>query len=129
MQPIVFFDPDCSLCLRIKKSIEYLDRKKMIHFMPLTSPAVFEHLPPATEIEVLRETIHMLNPTGVLVTGHQVIDELMPLIPGVRRLAWMLESDSMQRMKKSFHRALEKHRKESSCCGQKRAHHRPKASV
>ena len=117
--PLVLFDPECPLCLRFKQGLEFLD--KDLCFVSARDENVFTEFPELSRQECL-EKIHMITDEQKILVGPEVVDYLTHKLPGVRKLAWLLDSDQGKKVKDFFYQKVEELRelsqKQDSNCTQ-----------
>ncbi len=90
--PFLIYDDQCPLCLRFKQGLERMDLNHIITYVPLSSELVFSQYP-QLNLEACRAKVHFLRADGTVVTGSEVVVEVIKIIPGVGKLAWLLETD------------------------------------
>lgn len=115
--PIVLFDPECPLCLRFKQGLQYLD--KNLTFVSVREDGIFNAFPELNRQECLSK-IHMITPDRGIITGPEVVDYLVTTLPGVSKLAWLLDNDQGKKVKDFFYQKVEElrelsNRKEQGC--------------
>ena len=117
--PIVLYDPECPLCVRFKQGLEYID--KSLHFVSAREEAVYIAFSELSQPACL-EKIHMITIENQILVGPEVVDYLVSRIPGVSKLAWLLESDQGKKVKDYFYQKVEELRelsqKKDSDCNQ-----------
>jgi predicted DCC family thiol-disulfide oxidoreductase YuxK len=117
--PIVLYDPECPLCVRFKQGLEYID--KSLHFVSARDEAVYSAFPELSQAACL-EKIHMITIEKQILVGPEVVDYLVSRIPGVSKLAWLLENDQGKKVKDYFYQKVEELRelsqKKDSDCNQ-----------
>ena len=117
--PIVLYDPECPLCVRFKQGLEYID--KSLYFVSAREEAVYSAFPELSQTACL-EKIHMITIENQILVGPEVVDYLVSRIPGVSKLAWLLESDQGKKVKDYFYQKVEELRelsqKKDSDCNQ-----------
>ncbi len=117
--PIVLYDPECPLCVRFKQGLEYID--KSLSFVSAREEEVYSAFPELSMTACL-EKIHMITIENQILVGPEVVDYLVSRIPGVSKLAWLLESDQGKKVKDYFYQKVEELRelsqKKDSDCNQ-----------
>lgn len=102
--PLVLFDPECPLCLRFKQGLEFLDRD--LTFVSARDEAIYEDFP-----ELIRQdclvTVHMVTIDRKILKGSEVVDYLVKTLPGVSKLAWLLDNEQGKRVTEFFYRKVE----------------------
>jgi predicted DCC family thiol-disulfide oxidoreductase YuxK len=115
--PIIFYDPECPLCLRFKQGLSYLD--KNLTFLSARDEATFEHFPELDRQECL-DQVHMITKDRQILRGPEVVDYLVQTLPGVSKLAWLLDNEQGKKVKDFFYQKVEELRelsqkKDSDC--------------
>lgn len=117
--PLVLYDPECPLCLRFKQGLEFLD--KNLCFISAREDDVFIEFPELSRQECL-DKIHMITLERRILVGPEVVDYLVQSLPGVSKLAWLLNSDQGKKVKDYFYQKVEELRelsqKKDSDCNQ-----------
>jgi predicted DCC family thiol-disulfide oxidoreductase YuxK len=117
--PVILFDPECPLCLRFKQGLEYLDRH--LTFLSVRDDSSFEEFPELSRQECL-SVIHMITVDRRVIKGPEVVDELLKTLPGVSKLAWLLDNEQGKKVKEYFYQKVEELReltnKKDTNCGQ-----------
>ncbi len=90
--PLLIYDDQCPLCVRFKQGLERLDLNHIITYVPLSSESVFTQFS-QLDPEACRTKVHFIRSDGGVVTGKDVVVEVIKIIPGVGKLAWLLETD------------------------------------
>jgi predicted DCC family thiol-disulfide oxidoreductase YuxK len=102
--PLVLFDPECPLCLRFKQGLQYLDRN--LNFISARDEEVYENFPELSRQACL-ETVHLVTADRRILKGPEVIDYLIETLPGVSKLAWLLDNDQGRKVKDYFYQKVE----------------------
>ena len=102
--PIILFDPECPLCLRFKQGLEYLD--KTLNFISVKDEEIYTEFPELNRQECL-EKIHMITSDKRIISGPEVVDELVKTMPGVSKFAWLLENEQGKKVKDFFYQKVE----------------------
>jgi predicted DCC family thiol-disulfide oxidoreductase YuxK len=115
--PLILFDPECPLCLRFKQGLGFLD--KNLTFVSAREDAVYEVFPELNRQACL-ESVHMITADKKILKGPEVVDYLVETLPGVSKLAWLLDNEQGQKVKNYFYEKVEElreltNRKDSDC--------------
>lgn len=115
--PVVFYDPECPLCLRFKQGLQFLD--KSLTFVSAREDSVYTEFPELNRQECL-EKVHMITADRKVLKGPEVVDFLVETLPGVSKLAWLLDNDQGKKVKDFFYQKVEElrelsHKKDSDC--------------
>ena len=117
--PLVLYDPDCPLCLRFKQGLEFLD--KDLCFVSAREELVYQEFPELSRQACL-EKVHLITSEKTIVVGSEVVDYLAQRLPGVSKLAWLLDTDKGKKVKDYFFQKVEELRelsqKQDSDCNQ-----------
>lgn len=116
--PLILYDPECPLCLRFKQGLQYLD--KNLTFVSAREDEVYELYPELIKEECL-DQVHMITADKSVLAGPQVVDYLVKNLPGVSKLAWLLENEKGKKVKDYFYQKVEELRELSQkkdSCGQ-----------
>jgi predicted DCC family thiol-disulfide oxidoreductase YuxK len=117
--PLVLYDSECPLCLRFKQGLEFLD--KNLNFVSARDEDIYSVFPDLSRQECL-EKVHLITEEQKILKGPEVVDYLANRLPGVSKLAWLLETDKGQKVKDYFYQKVEELRelskKSSEDCDQ-----------
>ena len=102
--PVVLYDPECPLCLRFKQGLEFLD--KNLNFISARDEEIYSAFPELSRQECL-EKVHLITEDQKILKGTEVVDYLAGRLPGVSKLAWLLETDQGQKIKDYFYQKVE----------------------
>lgn len=115
--PVILYDPECPLCLRFKQGLSYLD--KNLTFISAREDEVYEKFP-ELDRQACLEKVHMVTVDRQVLAGPQVVDYLVQTLPGVSKLAWLLDNEQGKKVKDFFYQKVEELRelsqkKDSDC--------------
>jgi len=116
--PLILYDPECPLCLRFKQGLQYLD--KNLTFVSAREDEVYQNFPELVKEKCL-DQVHMLTADKTILVGPDVVDFLVKNLPGVSKLAWLLENEQGKKVKDYFYQKVEELRELSQkkdSCGQ-----------
>jgi predicted DCC family thiol-disulfide oxidoreductase YuxK len=116
--PIILYDPECPLCLRFKHGLSYLD--KNLTFVSAREEEVYLEFPELSRQACL-EKVHMITVEKVILSGPEVVDQLVKTLPGVSKFAWLLDNEQGKKVKDFFYQKVEELRELSTkkdSCGQ-----------
>ncbi len=102
--PLVLYDPECPLCLRFKQGLEHLD--KNLNFVSVRDDEVFQEFPELNRQTCL-EKVHLITGSREIKSGPEVVDHLLHTLPGVSKLAWLLDNDQGKKVKDFFYQKVE----------------------
>lgn len=121
-KPILIYDKECQLCLRFKQALDFLDRDKKIQKIPLQEDWLYEKFPTLFR-EECEDIIHLVDESGEVLRGAEVIEYLVGFFPGVKKFSWLVASDSGKKAANLFYDKVNEIRKKakSNCkgCGRK----------
>jgi len=115
--PLVLYDPECPLCLRFKQGLEFMD--KSLCFISAREEAIYLKFPELIRQECL-EKIHMVTLERKILVGSEVVDFLAHQLPGISKLAWLLDNEQGRKVKEYFYQKVEElrelsQRKDGDC--------------
>lgn len=115
--PLVLYDPECPLCLRFKQGLEFMD--KSLCFISARNEEIYVEFPELSRQECL-EKIHMLTVERKILVGPEVVDFLAHQLPGISKLAWLLDNEQGRKVKEYFYQKVEElrelsQRKDGDC--------------
>lgn len=117
--PVVLYDPECPLCLRFKQGLQFLD--KNLTFVSARDEEVYAAFPDLNR-QLCLEKVHMITSAGKILRGPEVVDHLVETLPGVSKLAWLLDNEQGKKVKNFFYQKVEElrelSRKQDSDCDQ-----------
>lgn len=102
--PLILYDSECPLCLRFKQGLEYLD--KNLTFVSAREDDVYLEFPELSKKECL-EKVHLITADRMIISGPEVVDYLIQTLPGVSKLAWLLDNDQGKKVKEFFYQKVE----------------------
>jgi predicted DCC family thiol-disulfide oxidoreductase YuxK len=102
--PLVLYDPECPLCLRFKQGLEHLDRK--LNFVSARDEEIYSEFPELNRQTCL-EKVHLITTEREIKSGSEVVDYLLHTLPGVSKLAWLLDNDQGKKVKEFFYQKVE----------------------
>lgn len=109
--PLILYDPECPLCLRFKQGLHYLD--KNLTFVSAREDEVYQVYPELNRQACL-EKVHMLLEDRSILSGPEVVDQLVKTLPGVSKLSWLLENEQGKKIKDFFYQKVEELRELSA---------------
>jgi len=118
--PLILYDHECPMCLRFKQGLEYLD--KNLNFVSAREGDIYKEFPELSRQECL-EKVHLITLDKKIISGPEVVDYLLHSLPGVSKLAWLLDNEQGKKVKEFFYQKVEELRelstKKESCnqCG------------
>ncbi len=117
--PLVLYDPECPLCLRFKQGLEHLD--KNLTFLCARDDEIYSDFPELDRQACLAK-VHLITAEKQILIGPEVVDYLLRTLPGVSKLAWLLDNDQGKKLKDYFYQKVEELRelsqKKSEECDQ-----------
>ncbi len=102
--PLILFDPECPLCTRFKQGLEYLDNS--LRFESARNDEVYAQFPELSRQNCL-EKVHMITKDMKILSGQEVVDELLKTLPGASKFAWLLDNDQGKKVKDFFYQKVE----------------------
>lgn len=118
--PLLIYDAQCPLCLRFKQSLERLDSSGRLSYVSLDQIEVFQQFP-QLDSSACAARVHYLREDGAVLTGGEVIAELLKHYPGIGKIAWLLETDVGKKTVEFFYQQVEnvrqKMKADEEACG------------
>ncbi|MGI0078307.1 MAG: DCC1-like thiol-disulfide oxidoreductase family protein [Nitrososphaerales archaeon] len=74
---LVFYDSDCSVCIKFRKTVEFLDSRNRLTFLPLSHASSVVDMPESR----LYQSFHFLNSKGEITSGSESIPQLISELP------------------------------------------------
>lgn len=108
-QPTLFYDPECTLCLRFKQALDRIPGTDRIQKLSIHEDETFKKFPQLNREECEKE-IHLIDGQGNILKGDDVIKYLISQFPGVRKFSWLLESKMGQKALEYFNTVAKKSR-------------------
>ena len=102
--PLILFDPECPLCLRFKQGLTFID--KNLNFVSAREDEIYKAFPDLNRQECL-EIVHMITSDKKILKGSEVVDYLAESLPGISKLAWLLDNDQGKKVKNYFYEKVE----------------------
>lgn len=102
--PVILYDPECPLCVRFKQGLEFLDRR--LTFISAHEDEVYAQFPDLSRQACLSE-VHMITRENQILKGTEVVDHLVATLPGVSKLAWLLDNEQGKKVKDFFYQKVE----------------------
>ncbi|MFT6631638.1 MAG: putative DCC family thiol-disulfide oxidoreductase YuxK [Bacteriovoracaceae bacterium] len=101
----LLYDSECSLCIRFKKALEFLDLKNKVSYRSIHEAAVYIDYPELS-LEQCEEVIHLIDTEGKVHRGPEVLEFLIQMYPGVEKFSWLLDSESAKKAMGAFYDRL-----------------------
>jgi predicted DCC family thiol-disulfide oxidoreductase YuxK len=118
--PLLIYDAQCPMCQRFKQGLERWDLSGRVCYVPLDHAEVFARYP-QLDREACEARVHYLREDGVVLTGADVVTELVKHFPAVGKLAWLLETDMGKKTAEFFYKQIDsvrqKMKAEEESCG------------
>lgn len=102
---VLLYDSECSLCVRFKKALEFLDTKNRISYRSIHENSVYLDYPELNS-EECEEMIHLIDSDGKVHRGGEVLEFLIKMYPGVEKFSWLLDSESGKKAMSAFYDRL-----------------------
>ena len=90
--PLLVYDGECTLCTRFKQTVEKLDSGHRLTYASIHQPEIYEQFTMLSK-EECHKVIHLIDESGKVHKGPEVIQYLAHFFPTISKLAWMLETD------------------------------------
>lgn len=119
---IIFYDEECTLCVRFKQAISLIDKNNTVQFRSIYDEKVYQDYP-ELDPEQCEEEVHMINEREVY-RGAEVIAELAKTLPGVQKFSWLINKESAKSAMDMFYGQINEmrqmQRKKCFRCGSKK---------
>ena len=89
--PILVYDSECTMCNRFRQGIQSMDVNNSINCISLHDEKLYLHYP-KLNFDDCSKTVHLITESEIL-KGPEVIEYLLGIIPAVKKLSWLLESE------------------------------------
>ncbi len=101
--PLIIYDENCALCKRFKDGLQFMDKDKLLNFVPLhQDQEIYNHFPNLNR-ESCQQTVHLIGTEGDIYQGAEVVEYLVKILPAVRKLAWLIETEMGQKTVQFFY--------------------------
>jgi predicted DCC family thiol-disulfide oxidoreductase YuxK len=122
-KPIIIFDSECTLCTRFKDGLERIDINNELSFISIHSPEVND-LDVSLSAQEIQATIHLITEDNKVLKGSDVITHLSKILPGIKKLSWLLETNVGKKASNFFYEKINQMRlaKTKECKGCKKHH-------
>ncbi len=109
---ILLYDKECPLCYRFKELLKHLKAEEFLEFVSLED---FEQLPLGIKNNLsesdCHKVIHYIDEENIVHRGEEVIPALAHRLEGIKKYAWLLDSNMGQKATHHFYQFIEKARK------------------
>ena len=114
--PLLLYDANCTLCTRFKNALQNLPNGDEISYISLHEPQIYKTFPNLS-FEECNDVVHLITENNEILKGPQVIEYLVRFFPGIKKLAWMVESNAGKKAVELFYNVVNNYRKSnlSSC--------------
>ena len=103
--PILLYDSECTLCTRFKQGLERLPGTSNIHMESIYNENVYEEYPELSK-ENCKNEVHLIDESGIIQVGPEVVSNLVSRFPGVEKLSWLLDSEMGKQASTAFYKAV-----------------------
>ncbi len=107
--PIILFDSECTLCNRFKLTLEKSVPDHQYNFISVHNSLIYAKHPQLNKEHCLKE-VHMLFEDGKVISGKDVISELVTQHPIVSKFSWLLDSEVGKKAIELFYNSANKYR-------------------
>lgn len=109
VRPIIIYDQDCSLCVRFKQGLIHFSHLTEENFLPLQEDTIYEKflsINVTLEKDECQKEVHMVDENNQVFRGSQVVEKLIPIVPAVTKLAWLLDEGSVKKASELFYTSV-----------------------
>lgn len=106
-RPLIIYDSQCTLCVRFKQGLIHFSTLTQDNFIPLQEEIVYEtfgHL--GLTKEKCQKEVHLIDDQNIVYMGPQVVEFLIPIIPAVSKLAWLIDQDKTSKVCEVFYNSI-----------------------
>jgi predicted DCC family thiol-disulfide oxidoreductase YuxK len=89
-RPVLLYDGDCGFCLTWVRRLTRWDTRHAIDYVPSRDRGKVSGLPAISD-EPLDRAMHLVLPNGEVHAGARALPHILPLLPGGRLLASLLQ--------------------------------------
>jgi predicted DCC family thiol-disulfide oxidoreductase YuxK len=103
--PVLIFDDECLLCKRFAQGLKRLPGSGRLNFCSIHDEEIYQN---HADLDRARchDTVHLIDETGQIHKGHEVIKYLVKFYPGVSRLGWLLETRAGDKATQMFYKTM-----------------------
>lgn len=113
--PIILYDSECTLCTRFAQALARLDSKKEFTLISLHEEWIYEKYTHLNKVNC-QESLHVLIGEFDFLVGSQAIEYLITKLPGVKNIAWLIESENGKKALSFFYNHVNKLRTNKKFC-------------
>lgn len=113
--PLVLFDSECTLCKRFSQALSRLDGKKELSVISLHENWIYEKYNHLSK-EKCQQALHVLINEKDFLVGGDAIEFLITKLPGVKNIAWLIESENGKKTLNFFYNHINKLRSNTKNC-------------
>lgn len=116
---VLVWDGECGICRRSVEWLDRADRDDRIETVPYQDASVPERFPGIPE-DRFREAVQLIDPRGRRWEGARAAEEILRVLPGWRRLAFLFRIPGVRRLAGVVYRQVARHRGRFGCadhCG------------
>jgi predicted DCC family thiol-disulfide oxidoreductase YuxK len=113
--PLVLFDSECTLCTRFSQALDRLDGENILNQVSLHEAWLYEEFSSLNKDEC-KENLHVLLSHEKALVGARAIEFLITKLPGVKSIAWLIESKNGKKALDFFYSHVNKIRHNKKIC-------------
>lgn len=103
--PVLLYDSECTLCTRFKQSLERLSFDLKLNYLSIHDEEI-KNLPLMIDTESLHSEVHLIDSELNIYKGPEVINYLAKHIKGIKRIAWLLETNVGKKASEFFYKKV-----------------------
>lgn len=113
--PLLIYDSECTMCQRFQQGLALLDKNKEIHYASVHDESIYQRFTMLNP-EQCRQTVHLVVSKKEVLKGHEVVEHLIEIIPGVKKFAWLLDSEQGKKAVEFFYNKVNQIKQKSKGC-------------
>lgn len=100
--PVLLYDSECILCTRFKQSLEKLNFELDLNYLSIHDESINE-LPIKIDFSELNSEVHLIDSNHNVYKGSEVINFLAKHIEGIKKFAWLLDTNVGKKASEFFY--------------------------
>lgn len=108
--PLLLFDSECAMCTRFKMALERLPGSDQINMVSIHEKEIYEKFT-FLDPKDCHDTVHLIDESEKLHKGPEVVEYLVTIIPGIKKISWLVQTDTGKKALEFFYDTVNKYRK------------------
>lgn len=110
--PCLLYDSECTMCTRFKQALERIPGADSITKVSIHNNEIYTYFPSLDPAQCNQE-VHLIDEDENILSGAEVITYLAKKFPGVKKIAWLLETNVGKKSLDYFYKMVSKYRNSS----------------